>query len=72
MRRQFPTLGRKLAGEFLPKVGEGKKDRGRTFFLPEPNQKFPLIQEDPWGPLAPQPPIGTPEPWIWDIGYVMS
>ena len=26
MRRQFPTLGRKLTGEFLPKVEEGKKD----------------------------------------------
>ena len=27
MRRQFPTLGRKMAGDFLPraKVGEGKK-----------------------------------------------
>ena len=24
MRRHFPTLGRKLAGDFLPKVGEGK------------------------------------------------
>ena len=24
MRRQCPTLGRKLAGGFLPKVGEGK------------------------------------------------
>ena len=24
MRRQFPTLGRKLAGYFLSKVGEGK------------------------------------------------
>ena len=26
MRAQFPTLGRKLAEEFLPKLGEGKKD----------------------------------------------
>ena len=25
MRRQFPTLGRKLALDFLPKVGEGEK-----------------------------------------------
>ena len=24
MKRQFPTLGRKLAGDFLPKVGEGR------------------------------------------------
>ena len=26
MRGQFPTLGRKVAGGFLPKEGKGEKD----------------------------------------------
>ena len=33
MRRHPPILGRNLAGDFPPKIGEGKKDCDKCLFL---------------------------------------